>query len=383
MRSAWCFGFLYLVSALPACSFGGDPGATRFRCESTAACPAPQICLQNYCQDSPGPDGALLDDGAQVQADADRANPLLLPWAESTPLPEVRDYNQAHAALVGDKIYVIGGYDWTITDEKNTVYYAQTSADGTVGEWQSAATLPAKRANGDVVAYDGYLYLIGGASGGIAQSTVYVAPISDNGTVGSWTATTPLPAARKAHASFAANGHVYAIGGADTSNGTSAVAYYARVAADGALDAWQQTTALPAARANTASTYLDGFIYLIGGEGPLDTGHRTAYYAPVAADGSIGDWKETSELPAPRHFATAAALGGYIYLFGGIGTGGGQVADVFHAPLQADGGLGDWAPNTSFPALRARHATVLASDFVYVIGGVVDVDTVYFAKRAP
>ena len=51
------------------------------------------------------------------------------------------------------------------------------------------------------VVYNGYVYEIGGFSNGWFINTVDYAPINSNGTLGSWTATTSLPAATEAASS--------------------------------------------------------------------------------------------------------------------------------------------------------------------------------------
>ena len=68
------------------------------------------------------------------------------------------------------------------------------------------------------MAYNGYLYIIGGNDGAVPLNVVQFAPINADGTIGAWTATTPLTTTRQGQTNVAYNGYLYLIGGHDGTN---------------------------------------------------------------------------------------------------------------------------------------------------------------------
>jgi hypothetical protein len=346
-----------------ACSMQADFSSTQFLCDTDLRCPGAQVCVDGVCRSG-------VPDAGDATGDAAAFDPFLTPWQATSTLPQVRDYNHQHAVHLGDSIYLIGGYQ---DGEVDTVFHAQAGHMGVVGGWAVTTALPAPRALSDVVTSDGFLIVVGGAQGGVAQSTVYIGTPEQNGAVPSWTPTTSLPTPLKAHASVAADGYVYAIGGGDEANARVSTVYLAEVE-EGAVGAWQETTALPEPRANAAGVMVEGFIYLIGGDDETETLRSTVYYAPVdPVSGEVGTWSTSPELPQARMAATAAANNGHVYLIGG--QSGGATSQVLHARIQEDGSLGEWELNTGLPGPRTRHATAVVSNEAmqlttfYVIGG--------------
>ena len=94
-----------------------------------------------------------------------------------------------------------------------SVYYAQLNTNGTIGTWTATTALPTVNYAATSAAYNGYIYEIGGYNGSTYYNTVYYAPINANGTIGAWTASTPIPAASDVATSIVYNGYLYEIGG--------------------------------------------------------------------------------------------------------------------------------------------------------------------------
>src|ERR1019366_8648916 len=88
----------------------------------------------------------------------------------------------------------------------------------TMSAWTaSSSTLPTNNWQANTIAYNGYLYEIGGCySSGCPLSTVDYATINPNGTLGSWTPTASLLTAVDYASAVVYNGYVYEIGGCTT-----------------------------------------------------------------------------------------------------------------------------------------------------------------------
>lgn len=298
---------------------------------------------------------------------ADAAEPALAKWSAATSLPTARDYNHAHAAFVGDTLYVIGGYDVAKSIETDVVYRATSNA-GELGAWTTTTSLPAPRALGDVVTIGSRIYVVGGANFSGAQMTVYTGEPDTTGNIPSWSATTALPVPRKAHAAAAANSYLYSVGGADASNARQVSVFYAPVQGDGSLGSWQVTTALPSPRANLGAVAAGGFLYAIGGDEDDSTIHATVYVAALdPINGAVGAWTTTTALPSERRAFVAVTDGSYIYVIGGAGSF--ATGEVRYSRIGDDGTLGTWEGSEPLLMPRYRHSGVLANGHLFVAGG--------------
>jgi hypothetical protein len=169
----------------------------------------------------------------------------------------------------------VGGFD--------DVLVAALKADGSLGSWAPTTPLPSGRGHLSTVAHDGHLYAIGGYDGALLSDCL-VAPLSANGSVGSWVSTTPLPFARDEHSSVAHNGFVYILGGYDADNAAVSDVIAAPLNADGSLGSWSPTTDLPFARSGQRSVAYNGFIYTIGGGNADFTPLADVIVASIEAD---------------------------------------------------------------------------------------------------
>lgn len=84
---------------------------------------------------------------------------------------------------------------------------------------------------------------------------------------------------------------------------------------------WEDVPSAPMHIANTATAAADGKIYVIGGTTTVESLWGYAYNVPtekvMAYDAAMGTWSLLAPLPQPITQATAAAVDGKIYLFGG------------------------------------------------------------------
>lgn len=322
-------------------------------------------------------------------------------WTTGNSLTEGRSNNGVTA--YNGYIYVIGGSSGGANTSSN-VQYSQIGANGAPGTWTNLGNFSTTISNSELVAYNGYLYIIGGCTN-IASGTctafngdVYYASINGNGTLSSWTqlSSTPLGAARYGHTSFAYNGYMYVAGGCTAKDvlnvctTTTTSVEYAKINADGTLDTWSANTALSTARRELKSTISNGYVYITGATGV------SSYisYAPIHANGIFGAWASTNTYATSKKDVAMANYNGYLYITGGCtsdvsgcnaGVGYSNVSE--YVKIDAAGSVG---PNNATSAFdveasgRRGHATIAAYGYLYVLGGQQEgagvVNTVKFAS---
>jgi N-acetylneuraminic acid mutarotase len=136
---------------------------------------------------------------------------------------------------------------------------------------------------------------------------------------------------------------------------------------------WREVASFQLPRRAPAAASYHGYLYIVGGIG--GDGHyvRTVEYAPIRADGSLGQWHKTSAINQGRFYNAAEAHNGFLYtLGGGTGATGEQnypIASVERAKINTDGSLGPWQTVSHLTTPRRGLKTVLHGDTIYAIGG--------------
>ncbi len=247
---------------------------------------------------------------------------------------------------------------------------------GETSPWNSATnTIPAGRYGGNVVTANGYVYQIGGNDASSnSTSTVYYAKLNSDGSVGTWTTSgNSLPAARARSGATVVNGYVYVVGGINTFTTAYTTVYYAKLNSDGSVGTWQTATnSLPAGRQSGSMASANGYMYFVGGQDTAGTTHNDVYYTRVNADGSVGTWT-TSANPVTneRNFQSSLINNGYLYIMGGQNNAGTQQSTVYYSKLNAsDGSNGTWTTaSNALPAARAEGTPFVSNGYVYLAGG--------------
>src|SRR5207244_3401731 len=158
--------------------------------------------------------------------------------------------------------------------------------------------------------------------------------------------------------------------------------YDSTVGPPGTLGAWTATTALPAARAFSQAVVATGanssvsgagYLYVLGGAtDSTGTPSATIYRGTIASDGTISGWTTLSTaLPAPLHSFGAAIFFGSLYIWGGATTGNVPVKTVYRSSIDAAGALAaGWVVNgTALGKTRSKHTAGIASGSVLVTAG--------------
>lgn len=298
----------------------------------------------------------LGEQGDFFRVAAINANGTLGPWKATTNLP---------AGLLGpssvaynDYLYVLGGSD---DDVSNRVHMAHIKSDGTLGSWVETSAFSGGRQYQTAVAYNGALYVLGG-EGPFADSDVQWAPISANGTLGAWKATTGFAIARSRHSSAVYNGFLYLLGGLSETAGLLDDVQVANIDVSSRMGAglgeWKSVGSLPERPLNTSVAH-KGFLYVFSGSNRVEG-------APIEANGSLGPWTAATSLPSSGGASSSVAHDGILYVLGPGVSGNNQ---VLLAPMSTNGELGAWTATSGFAGTRYSHTSLVYGSFVYVLGG--------------
>ena len=332
-------------------------------------------------------------------------------------------------AVAGGYVYTVGGNDgssnqagvsWAKFSTANNTITSPNPGNGSCTNWcsDSAYALPAARTALSVVAYNGYLYAIGGQDAGCTSgngtgnngvcNTVYIAKIGANGEPQLWHPTDQtqtnwsywyrsdnLSTPRSFSAVAAYNNRLYLVGGkTDAAAGGVTTVETVNLNPNGTLTAWTSSgmAALPSARFGHGLHAYNDRLYVVGGNsnGTLQNSVEQVRLNPDGT--SAGSWSNTNNFAIPRmswggSFSTI--WGGYLYINGGctaidaegecttagITNGGTHVANgatgtaVELASINADGTVGFWGTISNITNPRIGHGLVAWRNTIYSIGG--------------
>lgn len=293
---------------------------------------------------------------------------------------------------------------------QDTVYWAKFNSStfaidspnpgtGACAGWctSSAYNLPEARRGFSLVAYNGYLYVIGGVDGsGNRESTIFIAKLGANGepslwhpsggTAAYWYSDTGLSSstARSYMGAVAYNNRMYVLGGATNAATTGTTTMeYASINPMGTLGSWSSGTALPAARyRHTAHIYND-VLYLIGGDNG-GTQQNSVYYNRLNSDGTMNSWVQTTSFATARSTmggSFTTVWGAYIYLSGGCTAVNGSgycttvASDTQLASINADGSISEWGSINNLENRRMGYNIIGWQGGLYRLGGCVQQNT--------
>jgi hypothetical protein len=345
------------------------------------------------------------------------------------------------AAVWNGSIYMLGGISnstangcTATSDYCNSVWYMQDSDINGTGKNQTtsftATTMPARAGLG-AVAYNGYLYVLGGQASGTTTGSdctatsdmcngVFYTPINNGGpgTVSStWTSTTPFTTttmpARGSFGSVAYNGYIYVLSGVGAASTGDCTAFggfclgvfYALIctgynsvsgcttsSVPGTIGTWTSDSAayfsgastMPA-REDFSTVAYNGNMYVMGGWAAASGGDCTdtpyficngVWVDSISSTGALGSggWTETTTLPNDTAAFGAVAYNGYMYVMGGLSSNITSFSNVYYVPINSTGTItASWQSTTSFNTtyMKARYgfSVVVYNSFLYVIGG--------------
>jgi len=300
----------------------------------------------------------------------------------TSPLIERTDDN----ALTSSAVFATASAVEAIAQVDKT-YVATTSegmlrATSIVASWDHAST----GVSGSEVREDVYWANIDDNSGALT------APNPGSGACASWCSEDlyDLPEERRAHSLVAYNGFLYVIGGEDSAGNLENTIYIAKIGANGEPSLWHPTdsnqdnwvywysdTSLPnAVRYSTASAY-NNRLYFLGGETAASTGGTgTVLFADIQPTGTLGAITSNGliDMSTNRHQHTVEIYNDVMYVIGGDSSSSGTLLDtVEYVKLASDGTFrGSWESTESFSTARRTNGgdfTTIYGAYMYIMGG--------------
>jgi N-acetylneuraminic acid mutarotase len=270
-------------------------------------------------------------------------------WIRGIDMPTPR--TEVTAANIDDAVYVIGGFDRNgdITDMVEMFNVTSNS-------WNyNVAPLPIPLHHTVAATFEDKIYVIGGYTGDwIPVNQLFIYDPKTN----TWTEGTPMPTARGSPNANFVNGTLYVIGGDAHDHSLVVVEAY-----DPITDQWTASLSpMPTARHHAASAIVDGNIYVMGGRitGELINVDVVEKYNP-----SLDKWTTNLEpMPSKRSGVIATSLNGFIYALGGE-----QIQGTFDANERYDPVNDIWTKEEPMPTARHGLGVTSYDGKIFAIGG--------------
>ena len=265
-------------------------------------------------------------------------------WTKKKNMP-LLSHHVALAELNG-KIYVMGGF--TKPEKGPTAWVPINNAweyDPRTDTWKALAPLPTKRGSPVAAVVGGKIYVIGGASTHPGSKETAVHPARPHRSVdtnevydpatNTWETRQTLPTARNHAAVGVVNNKIYLIGGRvgaaliTRASNTGIVEEY-----DPATDQWGALKAsMPTPRSAVAWGTYKGKIYVAGGEERSSGPWQRTFRAVEAYDPATNRWSILPDMTFPRHGLAGDILNGKFHLVSGDAASGGAPGTELHTPV--------------------------------------------------
>jgi uncharacterized repeat protein (TIGR03803 family) len=267
-------------------------------------------------------------------------------WSSGAAMPVAAE--AAAAVAVGTNIYVVGGYNTTGFLNDTQVYSTTTN------KWSKGGALPAAIRGGAIAEVKGLIYFFGGYNSSGSTNTVYIyTPATKKWATG----TSPMPTTRGDAAAAVEDGIIYVIGGSVQFQGErlNTVESY-----NPATNTWKEESPMLDTKSEPAVGVIGTTIISADGYNPStgDTGDNEAYSVTNNA------WTALTSDPQPRDEACSAAIGGNLYVSGGVNDGNeNNSAEAFTLSSNK------WTSLTTMPQWVTYGAGATEGGLLYCFGG--------------
>jgi hypothetical protein len=279
------------------------------------------------------------------------------PWNLAAPLTEARGFFDAVA--YGGYLYAAGGGNGPNGEHLlNSVERAPLRADGRLGAWERLpVTLNLPRRCVKLAVIGDKLYALGGFAGTLLDS-VERTTFGADGLAPFELMSGRMTMPRYVNAAKAHGDTLYVLGGHNENEGTGVAAVEYATGKAGAPPVWKRTAAMAQGRYALSALIHGDFLYALGG---LDGARYSdsIELSKIMDDGTLGPWHGTTALSSPRANFGALEYRDRIYIVGGTNRDG-YYRTVEVAQFDAQGGIGYWATAAEAAAAKQRASAQAA-----------------------
>jgi hypothetical protein len=265
------------------------------------------------------------------------------------------DRIEAGKAVVGDKVYVMGGYinNYSGVSDRFDIY------DKTTGTWSEGPAIPGAETHFAVAHDDRYIYKLGGQLGVSRDPSIDFATAQSwrfDTVTGTWDQWVDLPAPRLAGTAVIWNGAIHHVGGT-FSDGITATKEHVRYVIE--QDVWQRMPDLPRAGDHLGGALIGSEWFALGGE----HGHGVSYVQHrdvFSYDHTKGYWEARAAMPeALSHFeGNIVQHEGQLIVAGGRGHADTRVSSIYSYDPIAD----LWSDRGNLPQPRFGGISWIETD---------------------
>lgn len=220
-------------------------------------------------------------------------------WKPETALPG-EGLNAPAAAVIGDAIYLIGGFGTTTNRPTTSV----RRYDVKTRQWTEAAPLPAPRGGHAAIVMNGQIHAVGG---GNSMSTIDDHDVYDPQR-NAWSARAKLPRSMGSPAAVVLGDRLITVGGRSGPGDFGDVHIY-----DAKSDRWTPGPSIEA-RGTGGAVAIGGAIYYFGGE---QQARSAVLDAVMRLDRDATAWSTETPMPTARNFARTVLFKGRAFVVGG------------------------------------------------------------------
>ncbi|MFC1499824.1 kelch repeat-containing protein [Candidatus Zixiibacteriota bacterium] len=307
--------------------------------------------------------GGVVDDrfyviggesGGTTYSRVDIFDPQTETWSSGASMPTARQAGAS--AIVGNKIYAIGGF-LSSGQYTNLIEIYDPVADS----WSSGTSMPSPRQGFVAGAIDGLIYVVDGdnALGWVSTLEIYD-PVTD-----SWTSGTAKPRQSTGGGAAVLDGKLYVFGGHDGPPNNYLEVY------DPKTDTWTELSSMATNRQGVAGSVWDGKIYATGG-GDNQIWNTTEVYDP-----DTDTWGNGPSFDIGRGSHLSGIIRGSLYLVAGNAATGGDIQTIEELPFLPNRFLAELADGDYLPS-SSTAVTLTASNIADVNGNAVStLDSVF------
>ena len=223
---------------------------------------------------------------------------LLDEWVTAAPL--LRPRSVCGSAVIGNKLYVVGGYDGDRATDSVEAF------DCTTNTWTLIPPISQRRCSCSCAVLRGKVYVIGGVCGPMALNQVECFdPVAEQ-----WTSIVPLLHCRSACGAAAINdSYIVVAGGINSQGDTVASAEIFSIE----TGEWREIAPMCCPRRSFALCHWNGLLHAIGGNDGSNDLWTVEIYDP-----KLNEWRLCEGMTSCRMYCSATTFNDCIYAAGGM-----------------------------------------------------------------